>query len=75
MAMCLGFVLAHTQGFARTPEKAEAVWSGWDATQYDATGLVRLMAIAPHFLSTRPHDDLRFTLGTYLDALEREARP
>jgi AcrR family transcriptional regulator len=71
MAMCFGFVLAHTQGLSRTRAEAETLWAQWDSTQYDSADVEHLARLAPHFLSTRPDGDLEVALDAYLETLER----
>jgi TetR/AcrR family tetracycline transcriptional repressor len=73
IALCFGFVLAHTRGLISTRTEAEAIWGGWDHRQWADTALPSLSKLAPQFLKTRANDDLDFTLRTYLDALERGA--
>ncbi len=71
LAMCLGFVLAHTQGLSKTREQAEAGWEQWDDPRWKAEGVPHLARLAPYFLQTHADDDFRFMLGAYLDYLKK----
>lgn len=73
IAMCFGFVVAHTRGFSSTKAESEASWSQWDGAKWQEASLPHLARLAPFFLSTRADDDLRFMLTAYLDALQRPA--
>ncbi len=69
LAMCFGFVLAHTQGFSTTKELAQTEWDQWDSHQWERDTLPHLTQLAPYFLQTSADDDFRFMLRAYLDAL------
>lgn len=70
IALCFGFVLAHTRGLSASKDQAEAVWAQWDSGQWQGSAVPHLARLAPQFLQTHADDDLRFTLRVYLDALE-----
>jgi AcrR family transcriptional regulator len=69
LAMCFGFVLAHTQGLSKTKALAQAEWNKWDSRQWNADTLPHLAQLAPQFLQTHADDDFKFMLGAYLNAL------
>ena len=69
LAMCFGFVLAHTQGFSTTKEMAQQEWDNWDSHQWNSETLPHLARLAPYFLQTHADDDFRFMLQAYLNAL------
>ncbi len=73
LAVCFGFVLAHTQGFNMTKELAQKEWNQWDSRQWDRDTLPHLASLAPYFLQTPVDDDFRFMLRAYLDALRTAA--
>jgi len=70
LAMCFGFVLAHTQGLSKTKEQAQVAWSNWSIHQWSADTLPHLAQLAPQFLQTHADDDFRFMLTAYLTALQ-----
>jgi AcrR family transcriptional regulator len=69
LAMCLGFVLAHTQGLSKTKAQAQADWDNWSSNQWNPDVLPHLAQLAPQFLQTHADDDFKFMLGAYLTAL------
>lgn len=74
IALCFGFVMAHTQGFSSSKAAAEVVWAGWDSAQWNRPDLPHLSKLAPQFLKTHADDDLRFMLKAYFTALAAQAR-
>jgi len=70
LAMCFGFVLAHTQGLSKTKEQAQEEWNKWDSHQWNADTLPHLAQLAPQFLQTHVEDDFKFMLSAYLNALQ-----
>lgn len=73
LAMCFGFVLAHTQGLSTTKELAEKEWEQWDSQKWDHDPLPHLIQLAPYFLQTHADDDFRFMLRAYLNAINSAA--
>jgi AcrR family transcriptional regulator len=71
IAMCFGFVIAHTQGLSSSKAAAEEHWAQWDSSQWNEPNLPHLSRLAPQFLKTHADDDLRFMLKAYLAALGR----
>jgi AcrR family transcriptional regulator len=73
LALCFGLVLTHTIGLRMSPAQAEAQFATADVDQWANAGVPRLATLAPHFLLTRPHDDLLFMLDAYVAALQGRA--
>ncbi len=69
VAMCLGFVNAHTLGLTASREEAQAQWERWNSEQFTGSGLPYLVKIAPYFQETHADEDFRFMLRAYLEAL------
>lgn len=69
LALCFGFVLAHTQGLSMTQSQAADVRAEWDSAQWNAGPLPHLAQLAPQFLQTKAEDDFAFMLGAYLNAV------
>ena len=74
IALCFGFVMAHTQGFSASKAAAEAIWARWDSSQWMRSDLPHLSKLAPQFLKTHADDDLRFMMKAYLTALNSQVR-
>lgn len=74
VAMCLGFVDAHTLGLTASKEEAQAQWENWDSQQFTGSGLPYLAKMAPYFQETHADDDFRFMLRVYLEALESKQK-
>ncbi len=74
IALCFGFVMAHTQGFSSSKAAAEAIWARWDSSQWTRSDLPHLSKLAPQFLKTHADDDLRFMMKAYLTALNAQVR-
>jgi AcrR family transcriptional regulator len=70
LAVCFGFVLAHTQGLSKTKEQAQAGWDNWDSHQWSTDTLPHLAQLAPQFQQTHAEDDFKFMLRAYLNALQ-----
>jgi AcrR family transcriptional regulator len=70
VAMCLGFVLAHTQGLTSSKLKTEAHWAQWDGQHFTNSHLPQLVELAPYFQETHADEDFRFMLRAYLQALQ-----
>lgn len=73
LAMCFGFVLAHTQGLRRSKAQAQAAWDQWDSHQWSPDTLPHLARLAPQFMQTHADDDFKFMLDAYLNALKQAA--
>jgi TetR/AcrR family tetracycline transcriptional repressor len=73
LALCFGLVLTHTIGLRMSPAEADARFAEADVDQWANAGVPRLTALAPQFLLTKPHDDLRFMLDAYIAALEGQS--
>jgi len=69
LAMCFGFVLAHTRGLSSTKEQAQAIWDSQPDRPRDPETLPHLAQLAPHFTQTHADDDFKFMLDAYLTAL------
>jgi TetR/AcrR family transcriptional regulator, tetracycline repressor protein len=69
LAICFGFVLAHTQGLSKTKEQAQVGWSQWDSHKWSEAAHPHLFHLAPQFLITSADDDFKFMLNAYLSAL------
>jgi TetR/AcrR family tetracycline transcriptional repressor len=69
LAMCFGFVFAHTQGLSKTIEQAQEEWDNWSSPQWNADILPHLARLAPYFMQTHADDDFQFMLRAYLDYL------
>ncbi len=69
IAMCFGFVLAHTQGFNMTRDRAQAAWESAGVGEWDPATLPNLARLGPEFLKTQVDDDFRFMLTAYLESL------
>ena len=74
LAMCFGFVLAHTQGLSKTKAQAQAEWDQWDSGKWDPRALPHLAQLAPQFMQTHADDDFKFILDVYLNGLRAAAR-
>jgi len=74
LAMCFGFVLAHTQGLSKTKAQAQAEWDQWDSGKWDPEALPHLAQLAPQFMQTHADDDFKFILDAYLNGLRAAAR-
>lgn len=73
LAMCFGFVLAHTQGLRKSKAEAQAAWDQWDSHQWSSDTLPHLAELAPQFMQTHADDDFTFMLDAYLSALKKAA--
>lgn len=69
LSVCIGFVVAHTQGLTMSAAAAQAEWDRQGPTRWDAQLLPNLARLAPVFLETHAGDDFQFVLGAYLTAL------
>jgi len=69
LAMCFGFVLAHTQGLSKTKEQAQEAWDRWVIPPWDGDQLSNLARLGPYFMQTHADDDFHFMLGGFIDYL------
>ena len=67
LAMCLGFVLTHTQGLSKTKAQAEEYWDTQEAPHWDSDLHPHLAQLTPYFKQTHADDDFQFMLHAYLD--------
>lgn len=74
LSLCIGFVVAHTQGLTMSAADAQAEWDRQGPTRWDPQLLPNLARLAPMFLETHAGEDFRFVLEAYLTAL-RSAAP
>lgn len=73
LSMCIGFVVAHTQGLTTSATAAQAEWDRQGPTRWNPELLPNLARLAPLFLETHAGDDFRFMLDAYLKALRAAA--
>lgn len=74
VAMCLGFVLAHTRGLTSSKQEAEAQWAQWTSEPWDKANLSHLARFAPYFQETHPDEDFKFMLRAYLEFIKRKGQ-
>ena len=74
LALCLGFVLTHTQGLTATASEAQAEWARSGVQPWDPQTLPHLARLGPQFLKTPAESDFRFMLAAYVSALRSATR-
>jgi TetR/AcrR family transcriptional regulator, tetracycline repressor protein len=73
LAMCLGFVLTHTQGLSKTKAQALQDWETQEPPQWDGELHPHLTMLMPYFKQTHADDDFQFMLHAYLDYIQAVA--
>ncbi len=73
LSLCIGFVVAHTQGLTMSATAAQAEWDRQGPTRWDPQMLPNLARLAPLFLETHAGEDFHFVLEAYLTALRSAA--
>lgn len=71
VAMCIGFVVVHTEPQPTSPTVA---WTGWDTGALAAAGFPSLAALGPAFDTTALPDDFTFVLRAAIQALVTASR-
>ncbi|MDR3575379.1 MAG: TetR/AcrR family transcriptional regulator C-terminal domain-containing protein [Anaerolineaceae bacterium] len=70
LAMCLGFVVTHTQGFSKTREQAMQDWDAQQSPNWDEHLHPHLAQLLPYFKQTHADEDFQFMLHAYLSYIQ-----